>query len=56
MPSRRSPRGQASGLVEARKVLRDVRGIGFTEFRGEDVVRHPLVQQIVNAYEKYNSK
>jgi phosphate starvation-inducible protein PhoH and related proteins len=49
-------RGQASGLIDAQKVLKNVRGIGFTEFRGEDVVRHPLVQQIVNAYEKHNNR
>src|SRR5690349_5473891 len=46
-------RGQKSGLVEAREVLKDVRGIAFTHFEGEDVVRHPLVQRIVNAYENY---
>jgi phosphate starvation-inducible PhoH-like protein len=46
-------KGQASGLVEAREVLRGVRGIGVTEFQSEDVVRHPLVQAIVDAYERY---
>jgi phosphate starvation-inducible PhoH-like protein len=46
-------RGQKSGLVEAQKVLESVRGIAFTYFQSEDVVRHPLVQQIVNAYERY---
>ncbi len=46
-------RGQKSGLVEAQKVLASVRGIAFTYFQSEDVVRHPLVQQIVNAYERY---
>jgi phosphate starvation-inducible PhoH-like protein len=44
-------RGQKSGLIEARRILKDVRGIGFTEFSGEDVVRHPLVARIVAAYE-----
>jgi phosphate starvation-inducible PhoH-like protein len=44
-------RGQKSGLVEARVVLEKVRGIAFTFFLSEDVVRHPLVQKIVNAYE-----
>jgi phosphate starvation-inducible PhoH-like protein len=48
-------RGQKSGLVEAQKVLKDVRGIAFTQFMSEDVVRHPLVQKIINAYEKYDS-
>ena len=46
------PRGQRSGLLEAREVLADVRGIAFTEFGREDVVRHPLVARIVEAYDK----
>jgi phosphate starvation-inducible PhoH-like protein len=46
-------RGQKSGLVEAQKVLKDVRGIAMTQFLSEDVVRHPLVQKIINAYERY---
>ena len=45
-------RGQKSGLNDARLVLKGIRGIGITEFQSEDVVRHPLVQQIVNAYER----
>jgi phosphate starvation-inducible protein PhoH and related proteins len=44
-------RGQKSGLVDAEEVLKNVRGIAFTRFGTEDVVRHPLVQRIVNAYE-----
>lgn len=44
---------QKSGLVEAKQVLEKVRGIAFTYFESEDVVRHPLVQRIVNAYETY---
>jgi len=44
-------RNQRSGLVDAQEVLRDVRGIAFTHFTSEDVVRHPLVARIVNAYE-----
>ena len=47
------PRGQPSGLIEARRVLRDVRGLAFTEFDSSDVVRHPLVARIVDAYEKH---
>jgi phosphate starvation-inducible PhoH-like protein len=43
-------RGQKSGLVDAQEVLKKVRGIAFTHFGAEDVVRHPLVQRIVNAY------
>jgi phosphate starvation-inducible protein PhoH and related proteins len=49
-------RGQKSGLVEAQQVLKDIRGIAFTHFLSEDVVRHPLVQKIVNAYEQYDSE
>ena len=45
------PKGQKSGLREARDILRDVRGLAFTEFQKEDVVRHPLVARIVAAYE-----
>lgn len=47
------PKHQKSGLVEAERVLKNVNGIAFTHFRTEDVVRHPLVQRIVDAYEKY---
>src|SRR5918998_1354192 len=43
-------RGQKSGLIDAQEVLKKVRGIAFTRFGTEDVVRHPLVQRIVNAY------
>jgi phosphate starvation-inducible protein PhoH and related proteins len=50
------PRGQKSGLVEAGEVLKKVRGIAFTHFESEDVVRHPLVQRIVNAYQSYKSQ
>jgi len=45
-------RGQKSGLIEARRILADVRGIAFTDFTSADVVRHPLVQRIISAYEK----
>ncbi|MDB5745162.1 MAG: phoH [Massilia sp.] len=43
---------QRSGLVDAMHVLKDVRGIAFTQFSSADVVRHPLVGRIVDAYEK----
>jgi phosphate starvation-inducible protein PhoH and related proteins len=46
-------RGQKSGLIEAQDVLKKVRGIAFTYFELEDVVRHPLVQRIVNAYQQH---
>ncbi|MGE5757969.1 MAG: PhoH family protein [Sideroxydans sp.] len=49
-------RGQKSGLNDARIVLKDVRGIAFQQFLAEDLVRHPLVQKIVSAYEKYEQK
>jgi len=45
------PKGQASGLIEARRILSRVRGLAFTEFDSSDVVRHPLVARIVDAYE-----
>ncbi|HVE89295.1 MAG TPA: PhoH family protein [Burkholderiaceae bacterium] len=45
------PRGTASGLIEAQHVLAEVRGIAFTYFTAADVVRHPLVGRIVEAYE-----
>ncbi|MDQ6620132.1 MAG: PhoH family protein [Pseudomonadota bacterium] len=45
-------RGQKSGLNEADRILAGVRGIAFTRFSSADVVRHPLVQKIVNAYER----
>jgi len=49
-------RGQKSGLIEAQDVLKRVRGIAFTHFDAEDVVRHPLVQRIVNAYHQHSKK
>ncbi|MCA0177802.1 MAG: PhoH family protein [Proteobacteria bacterium] len=45
------PRGQASGLVDAAEVLRQVKGIATTRFTAVDVVRHPLVARIVEAYD-----
>jgi phosphate starvation-inducible PhoH-like protein len=50
------PKHQKSGLIEAQTVLKDIRGIAFTHFQSEDVVRHPLVQRIVHAYEKYDKR
>ena len=44
-------RGQKSGLIEARRILDGVRGIAFTQFGAQDVVRHPLVARIIDAYE-----
>ena len=45
------PRGTASGLVEAERILKRVPGIAFTRFTSADVVRHPLVARIVDAYD-----
>jgi len=47
------PREQASGLIQVRDILREVDGIGVVEFGHEDVVRHKLVQRIVEAYKRY---
>ena len=47
------PRGQRSGLLDASQVLSSVHGISFTQFTSGDVVRHPLVARIVDAYEKH---
>jgi len=46
------PRGAASGLLDAREVLRGVPGVAFTHFTAADVVRHPLVARIVDAYDR----
>lgn len=46
------PSGTESGLVEAARVLKAVRGIGFMRFQATDVVRHPLVQSIIQAYDR----
>jgi phosphate starvation-inducible PhoH-like protein len=48
------PRGQKSGLRESSEVLANVDGISFTFFSSRDVVRHPLVLRIVNAYDDYD--
>jgi phosphate starvation-inducible protein PhoH and related proteins len=49
-------RGQKSGLIEARRILAGVRGIAFTEFGAQDVVRHPLVARIIDAYDKQSQE
>ncbi len=49
-------RGQKSGLIEARRILDGVRGIAFTQFGAQDVVRHPLVARIIDAYEAQAEK
>ena len=50
------PHGQGSGLVNGVKVLKDIKGVSFTNFLSKDVVRHPLVQKIVDAYAKADLK
>ena len=45
------PNRQESGLKNAMRILKDVKDIAFTYFSPKDVVRHPLVQRIVEAYE-----
>jgi phosphate starvation-inducible protein PhoH and related proteins len=45
------PRGARSGLADASEILRDVAGVALTQFGAADVVRHPLVARIVEAYE-----
>lgn len=49
------PKEDSSGLIEIQKILGDVKGISFDYLRKEDIVRHPLVQKIINAYEVYES-
>jgi phosphate starvation-inducible PhoH-like protein len=48
------PRDDSSGLIEIQKILGGIKGISFEYLTKEDVVRHPLVQKIINAYELYN--
>jgi phosphate starvation-inducible PhoH-like protein len=47
------PREQASGLIQVREILQQLDGVGFVEFGHEDVVRHKLVQRIVEAYKRH---
>ncbi|RZL01567.1 MAG: PhoH family protein [Rubrivivax sp.] len=48
------PKGARSGLIEAERILRKVKGVAFTRFTPHDVVRHPLVARIVEAYDRDN--
>lgn len=50
------PRSTSSGLIQAMKVLRNVKGIGRVEFNKKDIIRHQLVQRIVEAYEQYDEE
>ena len=49
------PRSKQSGLLEVRHILADIPGIDFHTFSAADVVRHPLVQKIIEAYERYRN-
>ena len=48
--------GKKSGLIDASKILKNIEDIGIITFTNKDVVRHPLVQKIINAYEKYENR
>ena len=50
------PRSTQSGLMQALRILRGVKGIGIIEYAKKDIVRHPLVQRIVDAYEAREEK
>ena len=50
------PEGKTSGLIEAREILHGIQGIKFISFSREDVVRHPLVQEIIDAYENLENQ
>ena len=50
------PRSTVSGLVQALKVLKDVPGVGMVEFGKKDIVRHQLVQRIVEAYQQWDDR
>ena len=50
------PNGKNSGLIEAQTVLAGIKGIKFVRLSEEDVIRHPLVQDIIRAYEKFERK
>jgi phosphate starvation-inducible PhoH-like protein len=47
------PRDQASGLIQVREILGEIEGVAFVEFGNQDVVRHKLVQRIVEAYKRH---
>ena len=50
------PQNVQSGLVQAQRILRDIPGIATIEFDKRDIVRHRLVQRIVEAYDKWEKK
>jgi phosphate starvation-inducible PhoH-like protein len=46
------PKGTASGLADAERILSGVQGVSFNYFSARDVVRHPLVARIIEAYDR----
>jgi phosphate starvation-inducible PhoH-like protein len=48
------PKGVGSGLVQSSKILKETAGVSFTYFKSKDVVRHPIVQKVVDAYEQFD--
>ena len=50
------PKGVGSGLVQASKILENVEGVSFTYYLSRDVVRHPIVQKVVEAYDHYDKQ
>lgn len=48
-------KGQKSGLLEIERILKKIQGISFTKFQSKDVVRHPIVQKIIDAYDKIDN-
>jgi phosphate starvation-inducible PhoH-like protein len=48
------PKGERSGLIQAAQILKDIDGISFSHFNSKDVVRHRLVQKIVEAYDEHD--
>ena len=50
------PDGKLSGLIEVKEILEGIKGIQFVYFTRDDVVRHPLVQEIIDAYEKAENR
>ena len=50
------PRRSDSGLVQAMQILRGIKDIAIIELNQNDIVRHPLVRDIVNAYDRYSAE
>jgi len=50
------PKGKKSGLIDAVKVLKDVQGVEFCFLKDTDVVRHPLIRRVINAYDRYSKE